>query len=167
MTDATDPETQPVPAVDQPGVRTECETSGLGKAYLLERGLSLETAYANGVEIDVAPNRLTIKQRLGVGCPAIWEYAKEIVWFPFYDAEGTTVSWSARPLPSQERLKFVTPKGGTGPPYIPRMVYDKRAKGSLIITEGPVKTLVLFQAGFCALGLNGVWGAHERRTTDY
>jgi hypothetical protein len=162
MTDATHPETQPLPTLDQPGASTESETSELGKAYLLERGLSLETAYANGVEIDVAPSRITIKERLAKGCPPIWEYAKEIVWFPFYDASGAIRSWAARPLPTHDKLKFVTPKGGTGPPYIPRSVFDKGRKGALFITEGPVKTLVLLQAGFNAIGLNGVWGTQDK-----
>ena len=141
---------------------TESESFELAKEYLLERGLLLETVEANGVEIDTDPNRLTVKERLAKKCPPIWDYAKVILWFPFYNSQGELVSWAARPLPTRPGLKFVTPKGGTGPPYITRAVLEKGNRGPLIFTEGPVKALVLLQAGFCAVGLNGVWGAQER-----
>jgi hypothetical protein len=75
---------------------------------------------------------------------------------------GSTVSWIARPLPTlQGQPKFLTPIGGSGPPFIPKSVYNSKKGSPIIITEGPAKALVLAQAGFPAIGLNGVWCAQE------
>jgi Domain of unknown function (DUF3854) len=48
---------------------------------------------------------------------------------------------------------------GAGTPFIPRAAWDARKKTDkpIIITEGPVKGLVLCQAGALSIALNGVW----------
>jgi Protein of unknown function (DUF3631)/Domain of unknown function (DUF3854) len=132
--------------------------------YLMQRGLQLETATGNGVEIDLAPQRERIVERLGKGCVPLWNLAQAIVWFRVRNLAGATLSWIARPLPTLNGgPKFVTAAGGTGPPFITKTAYKSigETKLPLIITEGPVKALVLAQAGFAAVGLNGVWCAHE------
>ncbi len=136
----------------------------LASDYLLQRGLQLETAFGNGVEIDAAPQRDIIVERLGKGCVPLWNLAQEIVWFRVRNLAGATLSWIARPLPTLNGSpKFVAAAGGTGPPFITKTAYGSigKTKLPLIITEGPVRALVLAQAGFAAAGLNGVWCAQE------
>src|SRR5262249_23514912 len=105
----------------------------LGKAYLSERGISLQTASAQGVEIDSSINRDRIVQRLGgdievEGTP-VSKTASEIIWFPEQDATGETVSWTARILPTPEKgPKFLRRIGGNAAPFIPKSVYESRTK---------------------------------------
>jgi hypothetical protein len=92
--------------------------------------------------------------------------AKEIIWFPVQDTKGKTIYWTARILPTPEKgPKFLRQIGGNAAPFIPKGVYDSRTKPTtpLIITEGPAKALVCVQAGFAAIGLNGVWCAASKR----
>src|SRR5262249_11159588 len=110
----------------------------LGERYLLDRGVKLEYARANGVLIEAHPSKETVQERLGQNCVPLWKLAQEVIWF-----RGPI--WIARPLPTlDEKPKFLTPVGNDGEPYIP--VLDK-ANGPLLVTEGPVKALVLTQAG--------------------
>jgi putative DNA primase/helicase len=143
----------------------------LAEQYLLERGLPVEVARVNGIEIDLNPERAKIEERLGAGCIALWTFAAEVLWFPQYNKERERVSWLARGLPTiGGKPKFVCPTKSsglpTGLPYIPIRVWHEIGKPSrpinvLVITEGPVKSLVLVEAGSIAIGLNGVFGAHE------
>ena len=144
----------------------------LAERYLVERGLPLEIAQSNGIEIDLHPDRAKIEQRLGVGCVPLWRCATEILWFPLYTSKDrNNYSWIARGLPTVDgNPKFVAPskKSGlpTGIPYVPIRVWNEIGKpsnpvDSLVLTEGPVKSLVLVEAGVMAVGLNGVFGAHE------
>src|SRR5262249_49358328 len=55
--------------------------------------------------------------------------------------------------------------GDHSSPYIPRSVYGMRAGVPLVITEGPIKALVLTQAGVAAAGLRGVW-CSDKKTDD-
>jgi uncharacterized protein DUF3854/uncharacterized protein DUF3631 len=143
----------------------------LAEQYLLERGLPIEVAQVNGIEIDLKPDRAKIEQRLGVGCIALWTFAAELLWVPLYNREWKRISWLARGLPTiGGKPKFVCPTKSsglpTGLPYIPIRVWHEIGKpskpiNSLIITEGPIKSIVLVEAGTFAIGLNGVFGAHE------
>jgi putative DNA primase/helicase len=122
----------------------------LGERYLRDRGIKLEYARANGVSIETHPSKETVQERLGQKCVPLWKMAQEVIWF-------RGLIWIARPLPTlDEKQKFLTPVGNDAAPYIPPA--DK-ANGPLFVTEGPVKALVLTQAGFRAVGLNGVWCA--------
>src|SRR6516225_5530358 len=144
----------------------------LAEIYLAERGLPLSIAEVNGIEIDLHPDRTKIEGRLGVGCVPLWRCATAILWFPLYTSKDrNSHSWIARGLPTVDgNPKFVAPtkKSGfpTGIPYVPIRVWNQISKpsnlvDSLVITEGPVKSLVLVEAGIMAVGLNGVFGAHE------
>jgi hypothetical protein len=141
----------------------------LCESYLIKRGLSVEFARENGVEFDFAPQRDRIIERLGQACIPLWKFAREILWFHVYNLTGATTSWIARPLApdTDSELKnvpkYVSAVGSSGPPFITKLAYESVNKASvpLIITEGPVKALVLAQSGFAAIGLGGVWGAHQ------
>jgi len=143
----------------------------LAEEYLAERGLPLSIAQVNGIEIDLHPDRTKIEGRLGVGCVPLWTFASEILWFPVYDRQGERISWTGRGLPTvNDNPKFVSPtkKSGfpTGIPYVPLRVWHSIGKPSkpiegVILTEGPVRSIVLAETGVLAIGLNGVYGAHE------
>jgi hypothetical protein len=144
----------------------------LAKEYLIERGLPIKIVIVNGIEFDLNPTRERTEQRLGVGCVPLWKSATEILWIPLYtSADRNNHSWIARGLPTIDgQPKFVAPtkKSGlvTGVPYVPIRVWNQIGKPSqpsapLVITEGPIKSLVLVEAGVMTIGLNGVFGAHE------
>jgi len=144
----------------------------LAEQYLIERGLPIEIAIVNGIEFDPHPTRERTEQRLGVGCVPLWKSATEILWIPLYtSADRNNHSWIARRLPTVDgQPKFVAPtrKSGlaTGVPYVPIRVWNEIGKPSqpsapLVIAEGPIKSLVLVEAGVMSIGLNGVFGAHE------
>ena len=154
-----------------PGNLSSPLTVSLAEKYLADRGLPLPIAQVNGVEIDLHPDRAKIEERLGAGCIAVWTFAAEVLWFPLYNKKRERVSWLARGLPTiGGNPKFVCPTKSsglpTGLPYIPIRVWHEIGKpskpiNSLVITEGPVKSLILVEAGTIAIGLNGVFGAHE------
>lgn len=134
--------------------------SSLAVSYFSERGLMLDTAEENGVEIDTSIVKEKIVDRLNDDLPLngkpLSESAKELIWFPVRD--GGKDSWICRPLPTIDpSRKFLTPIGGSGAPFIPRTVYNAKAGRPIVFTEGPIKALVCQQAGYDAVGLNGVW----------
>jgi len=144
----------------------------LAEQYLIERGLPIEIAVVNGIEFDPNPTPERTEQRLGVECVPLWKSATEILWIPLYtSADRNNHSWIARRLPTVDgQPKFVAPtrKSGlaTGVPYVPIRVWNEIGKPSqpsapLVIAEGPIKSLVLVEAGVMSIGLNGVFGAHE------
>jgi uncharacterized protein DUF3854 len=91
---------------------------------------------------------------------------KEIIWFPMFGPNGARVSWWARPLPTLPEPKFVRPTGNHSSPYVSRSAYRLRAGAPLIVTEGPVKTLVCDQAGIAAVGINGTWCSSAQLPND-
>jgi hypothetical protein len=132
--------------------------------YLAARGITEETVKCYGIELDDAISHKTVKDRLGQHLP---KGTLEVIWFPICDAAGNVVNWIARPLPTiAGHPKFLCPLGSSGLPYVPQAVYRADFGRSLIITEGVVKALVIVQAGFDAIGLNGVWGAGIKNSRD-
>jgi hypothetical protein len=140
----------------------------LGTEYLTDRGIDLDTASKLGIEIENPPSVSRIVERLGedilIGGKPLSQVATTLIWFPCWNSDGIiTTSWIARVLPTPNGgPKFLTPKGGSGPPFITKPVWDIATQTAtpLIITEGPVKQMALVQAGYMAIGLNGVWCAH-------
>ena len=130
----------------------------LGERYLIERGISLDTARKYGIELDSRVSSEMATERLGRGWPR--HEVNEVLWFPLYDSSAKPIGWIARPLPDNALLpKFVCATGSDGSPYISKEVWEagKRTDRPIVISEGPVKALVLCQAGIPAIGLNGVW----------
>jgi Protein of unknown function (DUF3631)/Domain of unknown function (DUF3854) len=141
-------------------MNTNNSDAGLAANYLAERGLLLDTANENGVEIDldIVPKKIVsrLNEDLTFGGKPLSQSAKELIWFPVRD--GGKDSWICRPLPTIDpNRKFLTPTGGSGAPFIPRAVYNAKPGRPIIFTEGPIKALVCQQAGYDAIGLNGVW----------
>jgi hypothetical protein len=136
--------------------------SDLASVYLSERGIALTTAAQFGVEIDhnVDAKRIISRLRgdlLLNGIP-LSKAAKELIWFPVLDDNKD--SWICRPLPTIDPgRKFLTPIGGSAAPFIPKSVRGAKPGRPIIFTEGPIKGIVCSQAGYDAIGLNGVWCA--------
>src|SRR6516164_5899151 len=138
--------------------QTENSLMSLGERYLIERGISLDTARKYGIELDSRVSSEMATERLGRGWPR--HEVNEVLWFPLYDSSAKPIGWIARPLPDNALLpKFVCATGSDGSPYISKEVWEagKRTDRPIVISEGPVKALVLCQAGIPAIGLNGVW----------
>jgi hypothetical protein len=131
--------------------------------YLAVRGITQQTTTQNQLEFDIAPlDQKRIISRLNSGCVPLWALAQELLWFPVR-SNGSVPSWITRPFPTLVNgPKFVTPKGGIAPLFVPVGVPGLAHGLPLIITEGPVKALAASQAGVAALGLNGVWCASSQ-----
>jgi hypothetical protein len=148
------------------GRRYAMMETGLGELYLTQRGVNLDTATKHGVQIEPYPSAASIIDRLGkdmvIGEKRLSELVQEMMWFPIRDFDAALKSWLARPLPTiPEGPKFLSACDSSGPPFIPKQVWEqrKRTDSPVIITEGPVKGLVLCQAGALPIALNGVWTA--------
>ena len=147
----------------------ELSQAKLCESYLAERGLDVEFARANGVELDAIPQSKRIIERLGKKCAALCKVAREILWFALQNERGESTEYIARPLPTPpECPKYIIPADSTAPPFITKLAYQsaKDVKIPLIITEGPLKALVLAQAGFASVGLGGFWCAHASSSDD-
>ena len=144
------------------------------QSYLEARRIQSATIQAHHLEFDHAPSAERIIARLGediqVAGQPLSRYAKELLWIPYVNSDGAITSWTARifPTPADPHPKFLTRKGGGGPPYITPAVWAvaDNATVPVILTEGPIKTLACLQAGFPAIGLNGVYGAGARDAED-
>jgi Domain of unknown function (DUF3854) len=143
------------------------------KSYLEARGILPATIEAHRLEFDAAPSAERIVERLGddilIGGQPLSAYAKELLWFPHLNSDSAITSWTVRVFPTPVGgAKFLTPKGGSGAPYIPPAVWTIADKPDrpLILSEGPCKALACLQAGFSAVGLNGVFGASSRDNED-
>jgi hypothetical protein len=90
----------------------------LSEQYLLSRGVPLEVATVNGIEIDLEPSRDRTESRLGVGCVPLWKVAVEILWVRAYSGKDRDkYSWIARALPTIDgHPKFVAPTKKSGFP---------------------------------------------------
>jgi hypothetical protein len=125
--------------------------------YLGERGITDDIVKNHGIELDDILTAKTVKERLGCRLP---KGVNEVIWIPIYEAKGNVVSWIARILPTIEGFpKFLCPLGSGGPPFVPLGVYDLPYGQPAIISEGPIKAMICFAAGFATIGINGVWGA--------
>jgi hypothetical protein len=141
-------------------------TLSLAERYLMERGITAETIKAYGLEFDQAPSATRTKERLGF-VPKLHKSICEILWIPLFDRSGKIVGHIACPLPRIKGLpKFVCALGSDGAPFIPQGVYGAACGRPLIVTESPIKAIACAQAGFDAIGLNGVWGAGTKNNNE-
>jgi hypothetical protein len=135
------------------------------KDYLRERGVLEKTFSSHGGEIDSSPHCVIIAERLErnfdkVCLDKAWDQVSSILWFSVPNFKGQHSHWLARPLPPPKKNKFLAANGSDSMPWIPRETWDvaKDVDVSLVITEGPVKGMVLIQAGAHPISLQGVWG---------
>jgi hypothetical protein len=135
--------------------------------YLAERGITEATVEEFDLEIEEEPAGIRFQGRLGFdrwNSQPLAELVEDVIWFPCRDADGKTVSWIARVFPLLDEAKFLTPKGGTLLPFVPPQTWAVKEKPNkpLILTEGPVKALAIYQAGQLPIGLGGVWMATKK-----
>ena len=107
----------------------------LGERYLIERGISLDTARKYGIELDSRVSSEMATERLGRGWPR--HEVNEVLWFPLYDSSAKPIGWIARPLPDNALLpKFVCATGSDGSPYISKEVWEagKRTDRPIVIS---------------------------------
>ena len=105
----------------------------LGTEYLTDRGIDLDLAFKLGVEIESPPSVARIIERLGedilIGGKPLSQVATTLIWFPCRNSDGIIVSWIARVLPTPNGgPKFLTPKGGSGQPFIAPSVWAVAAR---------------------------------------
>jgi Domain of unknown function (DUF3854) len=143
--------------------------------YLQERGIKLETALAEGIEIctsRILPRDLRL--RLGFDTwdnrkSGLSELIEEAIWFPCVDANGTIRSYVLRPFPSLaskdgNTVKFLTARDADSYPFVPRKTWAAREKGNqpLVLTEGPCKALAVLDEGGLPISVGGVWLACKK-----
>jgi hypothetical protein len=147
----------------------------IGEIYLEARGITPSTIRDQGIEIDAPPLVERVVERLHRdilldGVP-ISQLAEAIVWFGIKGVDGKVLSYIARPLRTKEvngGPKFLTPVGGTAPPFIVPAVraVQKDISVPLTLSEGPVKALAVLQAGGFSAGLSGVWMGGSKTEDD-
>src|SRR6267378_4094940 len=140
--------------------------------YLQERGIKLQTALAEGIEIctsRILPRDLRL--RLGFDTwdnrkSGLSELIDEAIWFPCADFSGTIRGYVLRPFPSLpakdgNTVKFLTARGSDGYPFVPQKTWASREKGNqpILLTEGPCKALAVLDAGGLPISVSGVWMA--------
>jgi P4 family phage/plasmid primase-like protien len=92
-----------------------------------------------------------------------------MLWFELRDYEGHLKSWLGRPLPTiHNEAKFVFALGSTPFPYVPTGVWAirKNTAHDIIFTDGPIKALVLHQAGAKSIAVDSVWRACGDNTEE-
>jgi hypothetical protein len=141
----------------------------LALAYLADRGITQETVSDNRIEVCTRVLARDYRLRLEFDqwhTGPLHEIIKESIWFSCRDQNTNIHSWIVRPFPTLTRpdgaeVKFLTPKGGNGYPFIPQKTWEVKDKSNkpLVITEGPCKALAALQAGGFPIAVNGVWMA--------
>ena len=140
--------------------------------YLRSRGIALDVALDLGVDIFVKDSHPIglYGDRLGFsswGNSMLPDIVEESLWFRCLDAEGKINSYFCRVFPPPKDkegklAKFLTPKDGSGYPFIVPAVWEVASRPShpLCLTEGPVKALAVLQAGGLPIGLAEIGRAH-------
>jgi hypothetical protein len=155
--------------MDSISSKNSSDSNRLANSYLLERGITEATAEAFGLEIEARPTFERFKERLlftrwdGKPLP---ELIETVIWFPGRDADGNTVSWTARVFPTLGEVKFLTQSAAPPFPFIPQATWAARQKINkpIVFSEGPVKALAIWQARQLPVGLGGVWMATKKGT---
>jgi hypothetical protein len=137
-----------------------------------------ETAARYGFELDEHPTRERIIERLkadrhynGV---CLSQAVQEILWAPVDRSDGARLLWCARIFLmaqyGEPDPKMVVTANQYAAPFIWKPVWEhiRHTDTALIITEGPVKGLVILQAGGFPVALHGVWmGAQNNGAGKY
>jgi P4 family phage/plasmid primase-like protien len=141
--------------------------------YFAERGLLQDFARANGVQWDRIPQATTIRDRLGedllVHGQPLSTLIQEMIWFEHRNHQGQLKSWLGRPIPAiNNDTKFVCTVESVPYPYVPPAVWAIRKKTDhdIIFTDGPVKALVLHQAGANSIAVDSIWRGSGDNTEE-
>jgi hypothetical protein len=135
---------------------------------LRSRGVLDETFIAHRAEIGEWCASETIAKKLKrdlyrTRYDTNWSSVSAILWFPLCNLRGDIISYLARPLPNYNGQKLLAPNKSNGEAWIPRETFAARKDVTqpLVITEGPVKGMVLAQCGALPIALQGVWMAQD------
>jgi Domain of unknown function (DUF3854) len=136
--------------------------------YLIERGVSRQSWKKAGVEFYESEIH-TPWERLALGKDRrqqIRNHCNRSIWVPCFGPNGSAEepAWIVRPPSSLATLnKFLVAHGKRAPVWIAPETYAvaKDVSKPITLTEGPVKGMVLAQAGAYSIAINGVWGAAE------
>jgi DNA polymerase I-like protein with 3'-5' exonuclease and polymerase domains len=152
--------------VSEPASLKEAET------YLSTRGIHADVAAKYGVVLEVSPTPEQLKVRLNQDFNG--DRPKCVLWFDAGWSEdgGTWVpnTWIARPFPPILRggklCKFLNAADREQRPYIlpPSWQQTHNLLVPVVIAEGPTRSLLLVQNGFCAIAVAGVWNVTAKRT---
>ncbi|HEY3306142.1 MAG TPA: AAA family ATPase [Candidatus Binatia bacterium] len=135
--------------------------SAAHKQLLAERGISLETASANGIR---SASSSEAKSVLG------FDPKSSGIFIPFFHpVTGVIRTQRFRPdnpfvIEGKPAGKYLSPRGAGSLVYFPRGIDDKLKDVAepLLITEGEFKTLGAVENGLLCVGLVGVWGWRAR-----
>jgi DNA polymerase I len=139
--------------------------------YLSNRGVHLETAAKYGAVVDIDPSSEELEKRLSITFNG--DKPEAVLWFESnwsLDVTGYVPSaYMARIFPpvfGGHETKFLNPAGSVLRPYIlpSSLELSNRTEIPAIITEGPVRSLLLSQSGLCSISVVGVWNTAAQRS---
>jgi hypothetical protein len=143
------------------------------RKYLADRGVSWETFLHFGGEVTSGLAVDEISKRLNRNFTKVrrdqrWDKVKAIFWVPTHNAEGKQINWFCRPWPDFAGQKFLNPSERPAPMWIPSETWAVAEDTSvpITVTEGPVKGLVLAQAGAHPIALSGVYNLAEPKKRE-
>jgi P4 family phage/plasmid primase-like protien len=126
--------------------------------YLPERGILRETWERAGVRIELRD----------ANQPDLFAGATEAsIIFPYFNTEGNPLKneFAIRCFPPGDGPKFLWPTGVPYRPYVlpTSLVHSKNSQVPVVIGEGPVRSLLFDQHGYCTIACNGCWGPFAKR----
>ncbi len=137
-------------------------------AELRKSGLTDQTMLAAGLRSD---RDKAITDILGWR-PTAHSWDAGLV-FPFKNVDGADSGYARvkldhpRLASDGKPIKYESPRKQQNRAYFPPQFAEMFAQSHVVlVTEGEKKTLAAWQAGFCCIGLVGVWGFQNKRLRD-
>jgi DNA polymerase I-like protein with 3'-5' exonuclease and polymerase domains len=142
------------------------------EAYLSARGILPDTAAKYGAVLEVSPTVEQLRTRLNQDFNG--DRPECVLWFDAgwsRDGEGWVPNtWICRLFPPAlrggEPCKFLNAADREQRPYIlpPSWEQAHNLLESVVVAEGPTRSLLLTQNGFCVISVAGVWNVTAKRT---
>jgi DNA polymerase I len=150
---------------------SESDFTQAANTYLADRGILPETAAAYGVELELSPTLERLKTRLNQDFNGDRPHC--VLWFDsgWGRGEGPN-TYTARcfppPLRGGKPCKFLNAADRESRPYIlpPSWQQSHDLGTPVVITEGPTRSLLLIQNGFCAISITGIWNVTAKRSAE-